>query len=403
MVIVVEGLGTSLIGAYGSSGAVTPTLDRLASRGMLLDNCFVDSLELPQQLTSMWTGRHATQDAQLDWTIWRALSAQKIPARLITDCRAVAEVAQQLGCSDVTLIDVPPPNQLADEPEQCVVTEVFSAAIEEILSADSSGLVWVHSRGLCIPWDAPAGLRTRMIDPEDPEPPMEVALPLAKVDTNTDPDLVVGWGQVATAQAAVIDQAIEALQTAIQSRADAKSWSWLITSLGGYPLGEHGQIGWLRRQMYHEEIAVPAIVYSPKKQQSGVRRGELCQLPDLCAILLECLGYDPPESMWGRSLLAESAPTASTQWPHEHLLVWLGEPSCGWIRCPAWSMLQVDGGMPQLFVKPDDRWEVNDVSNLRRDLVEQLQQLMMVAFNTAREGNRAALPMLDREFCEFCR
>ncbi len=402
IVIVVEGVGTRLIGAYGNSSAVTPMLDQLAAGGLLLDNCFVDSLEIRSQLASLWTGRHAAQHPLADWTIWRELASKQIPGKLITDSRTVAEIAQEFGCSDVVYVDIRSENQLADEAEQCAASEVFSAAIDEV-SQQPSGLVWIHSRGLYHAWDAPLEMRKRMTDPDDPDPPSDVMTPVFAVDSQTDPDLIVGWVQVATAQMAVIDQAIEALHTSVQLRSDAACWSWLMTSLGGYPLGEHGQIGDRQQQLYHEKIAVPLIASSMEMRARGIRRGELCQLPDICALLIDFLGCEPPQTIWGRSLLTSGAPSAPVDWELEHKLAWLGDNSWGWIRTPAWSSIMEKHISSKLFVKPDDRWEVNDVASLRREMIEYLQEIMVAANQAATQNDRRQLPAIERDLASFCR
>ncbi|MCX7425208.1 MAG: hypothetical protein NTW96_06230, partial [Planctomycetia bacterium] len=41
------------------------------------------------------------------------------------------------------------------------------------------------------------------------------------------------------------------------------------------------------------------------------------------------------------------------------------------IRTPAWYMRLTDP--PELFVKPDDRWEVNDVADRCRDVADRLR------------------------------
>jgi hypothetical protein len=41
------------------------------------------------------------------------------------------------------------------------------------------------------------------------------------------------------------------------------------------------------------------------------------------------------------------------------------------MRTPAWYLRA--GGQPQLFVKPDDRWEINDVVSRCPGIVEGLQ------------------------------
>ncbi|MFO1062872.1 MAG: hypothetical protein U0892_03230 [Pirellulales bacterium] len=86
---------------------MTPAFDRLASRSALLDQCIVDSPQLETQLTSLWTATHAAVrgSALSEWTLWRALGAQSRTAHLITDSRRAANVAEQLGCPRITLVE----------------------------------------------------------------------------------------------------------------------------------------------------------------------------------------------------------------------------------------------------------------------------------------------------------
>ena len=263
VVLVVEGMSTGLVGAYGSNTAMTPALDRLAAHGLVLDQCFVDSLDLRKQLHSMWTGRHAAQEPSSQWSMWQQLVSSGYEVCLITDCAVTAEVAEQLGCPRVTFVEVDESTQPAEDWTECGLMRVFVAAVEELSEPESNRVVWIHSRGLRLAWDAPIELRERFIDPDDPEPPSEACVPNFWITHETDPDEIIGWGQVAAAQVAVVDQAIDILMSTIESRADANDWSWMVVSPGGVPLGEHDRVGWGNPDLHGEEIGCLAI---------GVRR-----------------------------------------------------------------------------------------------------------------------------------
>ena len=57
-------------------------------------------------------------------------------------------------------------------------------------------------------------------------------------------------------------------------------------------------------------------------------------------------------------------------WRRDRLCV-VGHGAQRAIRTPAWYLRA--GGQPQLFVKPDDRWEINDVVSRCPDIVDGLQ------------------------------
>lgn len=405
LAIIVEGLGTSLVGAYGSALATTPAIDRLAAQSLVLDQCFIDAFELSDQLRSLWTATHAACHTTPTWSIWQWLSEHGIPGRLITDCRQTADVASKLGCPQVTLVDVPAPQAPATSAEECCLAHVFAAAIDELAAPETSGLVWLHARGLRHPWDAPLELRQAMTDPEDPTPPSEVSIPELTVDEQTDPDEVVGWGQVAAAQGAVLDEAIDALLQALQSRSDQQDWAILLSSTGGTPLGEHGYVGQVRQVAYSEELAVPAMIRPSDGLAVGIRRAELCQLADLTVTLLAAAKLDtaPLNQLWGRNLLEVGPPLRSTEWASEHTLAWLTHRGSTWIRTPAWSWLQDAQGVARLFVKPDDRWEASDIANRQTDVVNLFNALAPQIREITQRGHRGELPQLDDQLTNLVR
>jgi hypothetical protein len=410
LVILAEGLGSGMLGAYGSATCITPAIDRLAARSLVLDRCSLDSLDFGSQLRSLWTATHAAAaQPSAVWSMWRALAEHGIPAKLITDSPDAARCAQELGCEEIMLVDPPHATEPAGDAEQCAMMQVFATALDELSRPETQGLVWVHARALQLPWDAPLDLRRSFIDPEDPEPPLDVQLPAFRVDKQTDPDLVIGWGQVAAAQVAVLDQAMEALDAALDQRSDAERWARMITSLGGYPLGEHGQVGQLQPAATSEAVLVPAIFCPPAAPPVGSRRGELCQLPDLVPTLLETLAAPTPlldaERLWGRSMWSQEPTPPSLYWPREHALAWLVSPSVRSVRTAAWALIVEPSSAEEeprrrLYAKPDDRWEANDVASRMPAVVAQLEALLEQLPHSMR---RADLPVLDLELIDSLR
>lgn len=409
IVVVVEGLSTGLVGAYGSNTAVTPALDRLAAHGLVLDQCFVDSLDLRKQLHSIWTGCHAAQEWNSSWTMWKQFIVSGYEACLITDCAETALIAEQLGCPRVLLVEADESTEPAEDWTECSLMRVFVSAVEEVSETESNRIVWIHSRGLRLAWDAPIELRERFMDPEDPQPPRDVCVPDIVVTDQTDPDEIIGWGQVAAAQVAVVDQAIDILMSAIESREDANDWSWMVLSPGGVPLGEHGRVGWGKPQLHGEEISCLAIIRAavPETglQPPGSRRAELCQLPDLAMTFLDSLELLVPAavSRWGQSMLQPGSFSAPIGWLPQFQSAYIVGMAAQWIRTPAWSVTFSETEPPQLFVKPDDRWEISDVSSRRLDVVERLREVASEFQECLKTRQREHLPKLEDELCNLLR
>ena len=304
-------------------------------------------------------------------------------------------------------------------------------------------------------WDAPVELRNSFVDPEDPDPPAEVSVPAFAVTADTDPDAIVGWGQVASAQASVIDEGLATLLAS--ATASGGSWSNILVGLGGVALGEHGYVGSLippsrvvledAPALFGEVLSCVAVVANPDESSGapGRRRPEMFQLPDLGATLQELAGLEPvsdsPESAesaipaWGRSISELGLPSLPCDWPAERSIACATHEGRLWFRCPAWS-LQTDlparitdevaasesaeataevgadadarfiDSVPirsQLFVKPEDRWEVNDIADRRADIVELLREHALKVLDGLREGKRELNFELEEELVNLLR
>ncbi len=435
IVVVVEGLNSSLVGAYGSNTAVTPNIDLLAAHGLVFDFCFVDSLDRKQQLASLWTGMHSLlADSMPGWEtsvlpfeqvspgLFTWLNELGYTVRLLTDCKIAAELAEAHGCPEVILID-PPENPTAPEHwSETAIANVFAAATEELTTCPSSSsaspdlslppqMLIIHTRGLRLPWDAPAELRNRFTDPEDPEPPTEVCVPQIYITEQTDPDEVIGWAQVAAAQAAIVDASLGSLIAAIADRDDSDRWTWMFVSPGGVSLGEHKVVGWDDIGLYGEQLQCIAIATKNLDTAIGDRRSQICQISDLWPTLLDLIEAPvPPNSnCWGVSQLSDTDPAylelnqdAEASAQNGRTALAFNQRHQRWIRTPAWSAI-IDGDCVQLFVKPDDRWEVSDIASRRPDIAEQMKIISEQTERAILARDRQLLPKLDFELCNLLR
>ena len=116
-------------------------------------------------------------------------------------------------------------------------------------------------------------------------------------------------------------------------------------------------------------VQVPLLMQFPDGAGAGVRSQSLVEPADLWATLLDWWAVDaPPHAPTALSLLPIVRGQCSAL--RDRLCI-LGNPSQRAIRTPAWHLRAT--AEPELFAKPDDRWEVNDVASRCRDVVEGLQ------------------------------
>src|SRR6478672_1225251 len=62
LVIVIDGLRASALGAYTNTSYATPALDRFAAESLLLDWCFAPSPDLPDIYRAVWQSRRSAHD-----------------------------------------------------------------------------------------------------------------------------------------------------------------------------------------------------------------------------------------------------------------------------------------------------------------------------------------------------
>ena len=136
-----------------------------------------------------------------------------------------------------------------------------------------------------------------------------------------------------------------------------------VMGRSGLPLGEHGMIGTPRPWLHDELVHVPMLLRLPRAAEAGLRIDALTQPVDLLPTFLEALGEPLPamhgHSLWPliRSETAEVRPYAVSGLRVDGHESWL-------LRSVEWALhLPIDAAerAPQLFVKPEDRWEVNDL------------------------------------------
>jgi len=431
VVITVTGLRSDLIGAFGAFNARTPNIDDLAGRSIVLDRLFADSADTSEQLRSIWTGSHAlkrsVQSTGSTVTLFNQIHDVSAQATFLSDSLEAAELAERAGCSDASYCGTPEVERTpVSEPIRCSITAPLLHGADLLVGSHPvPDLLWIHCDGLRRPWDAPLDLRSAFCDPEDPDPPAEVCYPDIQVDTDTDPDLLIGWSQVAAAQIAAFDEAAGILLDAIRrySSASGQQCNILLLGLGGIPLGEHGKIGGDSWGLHETTLACPAIVSLPSRELPvGIRQHDILQLPDVGATLRRLFEITAA-CEWGMDCLVEAttptlfAPPA----PLDRAIVQetrhtspASSVQSTWFRTPAWSLhteLELDeqsgaGHAPSdvtAFVMPDDRWERSDVARRSIGVVAQLadqQQLLLKAINT---GSRDQLTILDETLTNLMR
>ncbi|MCO6454411.1 MAG: sulfatase-like hydrolase/transferase [Pirellulaceae bacterium] len=381
IVLVVDRLGTSCLGPYGNTWVETPGWNRLASQSLLCEQMLVDAPDLPSVYGAYWLGQHALSlppgenrlPESPSWMDARILPSflgrQGVRSLLLTDEPALVELPPARQFAEVRLMPTAGVERAAERIEQTELARGVSAALDCLDDQPDGRLVWIHLRGLAGPWDAPLELRNQFADEDDPLPGEFVVPPQKLLTPPWDPDETLRVSHAYAGQVAVLDACLDALLDALASSAWASSTLLAVTSARGCPLGEHGRIGPCDEALYAELLQVPCLLRHPEQARASWRIAPPVQPTDLHATLAGWFqlpaGTVP---LWGRDLFSL----------HDARPDFQPRPACSRgprqrsIRTPAWYLRVPEDAAPELFVKPDDRWEVNEVASRCPAIVEQM-------------------------------
>lgn len=252
----------------------------------------------------------------------------------------------------------------AEEPLRQIDADAIH--IRKAVKEKDHKFLWANLSSLAPPWSIPEDFRDLYLDEEadsevwlnPPIGPLEDPLDLERLQ-NTYAAVVTHF-----------DYQIGQLRAQLQDTWD--NIAIVLTATCGLALGEHGIVGPFRAWMHEEVWHIPFIIRLPRAADAGRRVGALTQPGDAFWPLIRGEAKRIREFAYGRLRIG-----ASEEWA---------------LRTPDWALLlpiEVPAGDPsrelQLYVKPDDRWEVNDVRQHYLELAESFEQ-------TLREGIKRSEP-----------
>ncbi len=393
LIITVESLPTYLLGVYGADNALTPNLDTLAAHGLVLDRLYAEVTDGIGGLESLLTGEHflrrtrpgsspkevpisgarhtASESSQSEFS-----AEPYLKAAMVTDCPAAASLVEKYSFASVTRTDGDEVLSPVDDAMQCAMLAPWFAVAEAISEGvfDSSecDCLWLHSKGLGAAWDAPSKLRQRFADPEDPEPPEGVEPPEFPVASDTDPDLLIGWAQVASAQAAVLDTGVGVVLSALEIA--GVCCDIIFTSLGGYPLGEHGVVGLQDTPLQETTLHLAGLMsHFPVPSVPGTRSPDVVQLSTIGRQLKKSLAEQGGTQLLSNPSVLKASAGYQFALAVKQAIESEESKANYWARTPAWSC-RIDAAQEQLYAMPDDKWETNDIASRMLPAVDLIRE-----------------------------
>jgi arylsulfatase A-like enzyme len=222
-------------------------------------------------------------------------------------------------------------------------------AIEQFGDADPA-VLWVEIGVLLPPWDLPDEVAADAFadadedeDEDDELLPWTDELPSAVTDDRTLDRLQRTYAAAMTA----FDAGLAKLWADLDKRGWGDQAAWVLTSFRGLPLGDRGVAGFADGPPHEELVHLPLVVRRPDGAGSGERVVALTQPADALDLIAGLVGR--PAELAAREAIIVAGRGVRTA-----------------------DAYLIAGDPPRLFRKPDDRWEVNDVSQHHPEEVDAL-------------------------------
>jgi arylsulfatase A-like enzyme len=328
-------LHTGFLGCYGNSWMQTPHLDRLAAEGVVFD-------------------RHHTDD----------------PAAPPWSKRGLAELLRSNGATF---------DHVAAETLEETLESALAAA--EALAHQERGVCWVQLPSLYPPWDVPRAYLEHYLGAGAEEEAFEPLL--APRIGPIDPDDLELWERLRGTYAAAVthlDAALGLLLDELRQRTWWDGWWSILTANRGLALGEHGFVGDWRPWLHEEVVHIPLIVRQPHGAEAGRRLLALTEPADVAATLCALCGG---AARSGHSLLplldgrAERVREGTvTRWSLAGAEEWAVRTDAAAYLLPMRQPPEDRARTPRWFVKPEDRWELNDVLQHHLEAAEEYERLL---------------------------
>lgn len=423
LVLVVRGWHLGYLGCYGNPWIETPALDALAAESVVFDQHYADALDAGEVRRVWQSGRYRLPSPgaslpEAGSNLIAHLGEHGVCTHLVEDARKPSAWASVDGWDGVHQA-----RASEDATSFEATLEAIVAAVEELGGQDRPWLVWGEFASLQPPWDVPSGFLERYFRQMTSEEEEEVEeeeenekqerldedqdplVPLTDLPgPGIDPDDDRLFLQVRNSYAGCVtylDAGLDQLFETLREMACLDDTAVIVTSDRGQALGEHGVLGEAGSWVHEEVVHIPLLIRLPGIE--GRRVMGLTQHVDLAPTIAGLFGKPLPD-VHGHDLIPLMLGEAEQVRPYacagretDGSATWL-------LRSPEMALLvstQVDGeGIPlepQLFVKPADRWEVNDVFAQHVDRADGLRQTLQTFLEATRRPGPLLAPPLPGE------
>jgi arylsulfatase A-like enzyme len=330
IILHLDAISLRYLGCYGNEWVATPVLDRFAHESMVFDHCFstLDLLDVGVRdaVLSNFTSKGVA-------VIWGGTSLAVTPH----------VGAMPLG-TDLSL------------------EALFQATSDRLTQPIvEPTVVWLDIGLSPSAWSPPHELLDHYLEDRNPfDLRGEVA---GAVEDQISLDELDRLRDTYAARIATLDRHIGLFFDSLRVGGIWDRSAIILTAEQGWPLGEHDAVGFSQPMLHGERDHVPLLMKLPEGAMGG-RSPSLATPADVGPTLAEWLGFAHQDSLQARSMLSilKGEPTGA----REYVVSGLANAEFS-IRTMGWKLILPVACDPaerprQLYSKPEDRFEVNELS-----------------------------------------
>ncbi|GBD34948.1 hypothetical protein HRbin36_00052 [bacterium HR36] len=399
--VVVQRLQPAYLSCYGSEWLDTTTLDRLATEGVVFDQCYVDRASPSAVRRSWFTGRHGFGGRNRTPGLLRLLWEQGVRTVFIGDERSPS--IRGVWASGWEMVQVIRRERLSELEQESLTAGCIQAATDWLSRYGGSEpwLLWLELGALQPPWEAPLydHEAVQALEGASEQPILEPKIGYVGRELSREEREVLLYSYAGVVSG--VDQWLGMLCDYLRQKGLYEEVLLVVTSDCGLPLGEHGLVGDAGPCLHEELVHLPLVMRWPGGKEAARRVQQLVQPVDFFPTLLEYFGAFIPHEIHGKSILgvARGEPLqlreyacAICRWENEE---WWSLRTHGWyLILPMRTRSDQPVPVARLYIKPDDRWEVNDVREDYPDAADHLELTLRRFREAARQNRLAELPEL---------
>jgi arylsulfatase A-like enzyme len=378
LVLVPSGLHVGYIGCYGNEWVQTPNLDRLAAEGIVFDQHYADQPD--------------AAGAQRAWQT----ACYRFPYATAQEEAAYPEPVSLfplLAGGGVRTLSISDNKVSRDE-----VPSALARALDHLASC-SRWLLRLDLGVLLPPWNIPDEFRS-YYSTSGHDQNEGGSSSLSEESEATEEVACLELQNQYAAAVTHLDTVVGQLLGEIEQRGLSNDVLVLVTTEHGQKLGEDTARLGSRLSLHEELIHIPLILRLPEKAEAGRRISAFTQSLDVVPTLFEVFGVQLP-AVHGESLLPLARGQRNQIREYACAGLRTGDAIEWALRSPHWSFLlpmsspSFDSpAESELYVKPDDRWEVNNVSHVNLELTERLKQTLGEFVDATRRPGPLQAPKL---------